>query len=248
MRTALLVDDEPAASVRLTELLADYPRIKVIGTVESVEEARAFIAKSLPDVVFLDVEMPGGSGLELLESLPDSVQVCFVTAYPDYALEAFDHGAVHYLLKPVDPLRLDKAVARLLMAEDAAEPGPVTAAGSEGTEADEWDRVIVLPSGQHAAIRVRDILWIETMGNSTHVCLTGDRQPIVFRRTLASWEALLPAERFVRLGRSQLVHLERITLVRWQSREQTFLFFKERREPLSIGRYAATRLRELLDS
>ncbi|MEI8369732.1 MAG: LytTR family DNA-binding domain-containing protein [Planctomycetia bacterium] len=248
MRTALLVDDEPAASLRLTELLADYPRIKVIGTVESVEEARAFIATSPPDVVFLDVEMPGGSGLELLESLPDSVQVCFVTAYPDYALEAFDHGAVHYLLKPVDPLRLDKAVARLLMAEDAAEPGLVTAAGSEGTEADEGDRVIVLPSGQHAAIRVRDILWIETMGNYTHVCLTGDRQPIVFRRTLASWEAILPAERFKRVGRSQLVHLERITLVRWQSREQTHLFFKERHEPLTIGRYAAARLRELLDS
>ena len=186
MRTALLVDDEPAASVRLTELLADYPRIKVIGTVESVEEARTFIAKSLPDVVFLDVEMPRGSGLELLDSLPDSVQVCFVTAYPDYALEAFDHGAVHYLLKPVDPIRLDKAVARLLTAESAAEPGLVTAAGNEGTEADEGNRVVVLAKGKHAAIRVRDILWIETMGNYTHVCLTGDRQPIVFRRTLAS--------------------------------------------------------------
>jgi len=245
MRTALLVDDEPAASVRLTELLADYPRIKVIGTVESVEEARTFIETSPPDVVFLDVEMPGGSGLELLDSLPDSVQVCFVTAYPNYALEAFDHGAVHYLLKPVDPIRLDKAVARLLLAESAAEPVEVTVAGSEGNEG---DRVVVLAKGKHAAIRVRDILWIETMGNYTHVCLTGDRQPIVFRRTLAEWEALLPAEKFVRLGRSQLVHLERISLVRWQSREQTHLFFKERREPLTIGRYAAARLRELLDS
>jgi len=245
MRTALLVDDEPAASLRLTELLADDPRIKVIGTAETVEEARMIIAHSPPDVVFLDVEMPGGSGLELLESLPGSVQVCFVTAYPDYALEAFDHGAVHYLLKPVDPVRLDKAVGRLLMAEHGAEPVPATAAGSE---ADEEDRVIVLPKGDHAAIRVRDILWIETMGNYTHVCLTGDRQPIVFRRTLGAWEALLPAERFKRVGRSQLVHLERITLVRWQSREETHLFFKDRREPLSIGRHAASRLRELLDS
>ena len=100
MRTALLVDDEPAASVHLTELLADSPRIKMIGTVESVEEARTFIAQPLPDVVFLDVEMPGGSGLELFESLPDSVQVCFVTAYQTYVLEAFVDGVVHHLLKP----------------------------------------------------------------------------------------------------------------------------------------------------
>ncbi|MSR26492.1 MAG: LytTR family transcriptional regulator [Planctomycetaceae bacterium] len=136
-------------------------------------------------------------------------------------------------------------MARLLAAKNAAELVPVTAAGSE---ADEGDRVIVLPRGKHAAIRVRDILWIETMGNYTRVCLIGDRQPIIFRRTLAEWEALLPAEKFVRLGRSQLVHLERISLVRWQSREQTDLFFKDRREPLSIGRYAAARLRDWLDS
>ena len=256
MRTALLVDDEPAASLRLTELLADYPRIKVIGTVESVEEARTFIAKSLPDVVFLDVEMPGGSGLELLESLPDSVQVCFVTAYPNYALEAFDHGAVHYLLKPVDPLRLDRAITRLLKG-DASSLGPEAAIEADGEagrktegEADTDNKVSIVASqtGEKVVFQLHDILWIEAMGNYSQVC-TGDGQiPLVFRRSLGQWEALLPAGKFVRIGRSHLIHLGRIALVRWKSRDETFLFFEGSEQRLSIGRHAAIRLRELLDA
>lgn len=256
MRTALLVDDEPAASLRLTELLADYPRIKVIGTVESVEEARAFIATSPPDVVFLDVEMPGGSGLELLESLPDSVQVCFVTAYPDYALEAFDHGAVHYLLKPVDPLRLDRAITRLLKG-DASSLGPEAAIEADGEagrktegEADTDNKVSIVASqtGEKVVFQLHDILWIEAMGNYSQVC-TGDGQiPLVFRRSLGQWEALLPAGKFVRIGRSHLIHLGRIALVRWKSRDETALFFEGSEQRLAIGRHAAIRLRELLDA
>ena len=248
MRTALLVDDEPAARRRLGELLAVHPRIEVIGMVESVEEARIFLAARIPDIVFLDVEMPRGSGLGLLESLPDSVGVCFVTAYPEYAVDAFDFGAVHYLLKPVDPLRLEKAITRLLK-DDASGPGP-EAAIEAVIEAENDSKVSIVASqtGEKMVFQLHDILWIEAMGNYSQVCTGIGRVPLVFRRSLAQWEALLPAGKFVRIGRSQLVHLGRIALVRWKSRDETSLFFEGSEQRLLIGRHAAIRLRELLDA
>ena len=252
MRTALLVDDEPAARRRLAELLALHPRIEVIGMVESVEEARIFLAARIPDIVFLDVEMPRGSGLGLLESLPDSVGVCFVTAYPEYAVDAFDFGAVHYLLKPVDPLRLDRAITRLLKGDASSlGPEPAIEAGrkTEG-EADTDNKVSIVASqtGEKVVFQLHDILWIEAMGNYSQVCTGDGRIPPVFRRSLGQWEALLPAGKFVRVGRSHLIHLGRIALVRWKSRDETFLFFEGSEQRLSIGRHAAIRLRELLDA
>ena len=251
MRTALLVDDEPAARRRLAELLALHPRIEVIGMVESVEEARIFIAVRIPDIVFLDVEMPRGSGLSLLEWLPESVRVCFVTAYPQYAVDAFDFGAVHYLLKPVDPLRLDRAITRLLKGDASSlGPEPAIEAGrkTEG-EADTDNKVSIVASqtGEKVVFQLHDILWIEAMGNYSQVCTGDGRIPPVFRRSLGQWEALLPAGKFVRVGRSHLIHLGRIALVRWKSRDETFLFFEGSEQRLSIGRHAAIRLRELLD-
>ena len=260
MPTALLVDDEPAARRRLAELLALHPRIEVIGMVESVEEARIFLAARIPDIVFLDVEMPRGSGLGLLESLPDSVGVCFVTAYPEYAVDAFDFGAVHYLLKPVDPLRLDRAITRLLKG-DASSLGPEAAIEADGEadgeagrktegEADNDGKVSIVASqtGEKVVFQLHDILWIEAMGNYSQVCNGLGRIPLVFRRSLGQWEALLPAGKFVRIGRSHLIHLGRIALVRWKSRDETALFFEGSEQRLSIGRHAAIRLRELLDS
>jgi two-component system LytT family response regulator len=108
--------------------------------------------------------------------------------------------------------------------------------------------VVASQTGEKVVFQLHDILWIESMGNYSQVC-TGDGQiPLVFRRSLGQWEALLPVGKFVRIGRSQLVQLGRIALVRWKSRDETALFFEGSEQRLAIGRHAAIRLRELLDS
>ena len=94
MFTALLVDDEPLANARMRELLAAHPEIDVIGVAGGLDVARAFLKTRSPDVVFLDVEMPGGSGLDLLASVPDATQVVFVTARKKYAVQAFEVAAL----------------------------------------------------------------------------------------------------------------------------------------------------------
>ena len=249
MPTALLVDDEPSASARLGDLLAAYGEIEVLGVVRSVEQALAFIAGKAPDIVFLDVEMAGGSGLSLLESLPAETEVCFVTAHPHYAVSAYDFGAVDYLVKPVDPDRLEVAVNRILRAFGSETP-QVTPPVSE-SPAPAGSAMFVIPlsdGGAKTVIRSGDILWIEGMGNYSRVCLAGDGKPMLVRRSLAQWEKDLSQTDFARLGRSQLIRLERLSMVTWESRDETVLSFVGSSETLTIGRAAAARLREITDS
>jgi len=246
MPTALLVDDEPSASARLRELLAAHGEIEVLGAVRSVEQAVSFIAERVPDIVFLDVEMPGNAGLSLLERLPAATAVCFVTAYSQYAVSAYDFGAVDYLVKPVDPDRLEVAVRRIQRSLGNETP---PAAGAERRAA-AGATTFVIPSQQRGAkvvIHSGDIIWIEGMGNYSRVCLVGDGRPMLVRRSLAQWEKGLPEKDFARLGRSHLIRPERLALVTWQSRSETVLAFHGSTETLTIGRAAAARLREVTD-
>ena len=110
---ALIVDDEPLARIALATLLAEHGQVEIIGMAGGVKEARALLALHTPDVVFLDMEMPGGSGLELEPFLPASTRTIFVTAFADYALQAFQFGASDYLVKPVDSQRHKIALGRL---------------------------------------------------------------------------------------------------------------------------------------
>ena len=247
MPTALLVDDEPSASARLGDLLAAYGEIEVLGAVRSVELAAAFIEGRVPDIVFLDVEMPGGSGLSLLEKLPAETEVCFVTAYSKYAVSAYDFGAVDYLVKPVDPDRLEVAVTRILRAFGSKTAAP--ALESSDSPARSLAATFVIPlrdGGAKTVIRCDDILWIEGMGNYSRICGAGT--PMLVRRSLAQWEKDLPRKDFSRLGRSQLIRLARLALDTGQSRDETVLTFTGSTETLMIGRAAAARLREITDA
>ena len=132
--TALLVDDEPRANERMQQLLAAHPEIVVSGIAGNVAEARAFLETHAPDVVFLDVEMPGGSGLGLLNDLPASTQVVFVTAREKYAVQAFAVAALDYLVKPVDPERLADTVARIHQKQTASTGAQSTGDREPGTD------------------------------------------------------------------------------------------------------------------
>ena len=254
MPTALLVDDEPSASLRLREFLAAHRSIEVLDAVRNVAQASRLLKEQAPDILFLDVELPGGSGLKLLPELSDRTHVCFITAHPQYAVTAFEVGAVDYLLKPIDPIRLGVAVERLLRAIRVAALLPkMTPTGDEPPPPPEWGKegestlVVTLRGGKKAILRREDILWIEGLGKYSRVCLAGQRKPATVRRSLAEWAELLPSDGFPRLGRSQIVCLARLSLVTWKSREETELSFTGGSEVLPIGRSAATRLRELCE-
>ena len=111
---ALIVDDERLARKELTNLLQEYQEIEIIGEAVNAEDAEEKINSLKPDLLFLDIQMPGKTGFELLESLDTVPEVIFTTAYDEYALRAFDFNALDYLLKPIEPDRLKETVTKLI--------------------------------------------------------------------------------------------------------------------------------------
>lgn len=181
---ALLVDDEPVAIERFRMLLAPHAEIEVVATATSAAAARArLITPCTPefpgpiDVVFLDVEMPGETGIAVLPSVPKETVVVFVTAFPQYAIQAFQVGAIDYLLKPIDPERLEQTIDRIvkLVPLLRAEPGdeydddsayPVDSSGKHAPLASTATlRVPLVGGGGIQEVRIGTICWIEGMRN-----------------------------------------------------------------------------------
>jgi len=263
MLSALLVDDERPANERMRSLLAAQGRIEVIGAAGSVPEARVLLEAHRPDVVFLDVEMPGATGLELLSSVPRSTQVVFVTAHETYALNAFAAGALDYLVKPVDVGRLSETVRRLEKMASLLRLQATSIPETDDGNDDDWDEgtgpentptlgltdTITVPlseKGRTSAVTIGDICWIEGMRNFTRVGLKTPGRVMLFRRRLGEWEQELPATDFERLGKSLVVQAAAIQETEWRSRDETLVTFAADLEPLLIGRSVATRLREIL--
>ena len=256
MITALLVDDEPKAIDRLSEMLEAVESIDVIGRASSVDEAERFLRGRAPDVVFLDITMPGRLGVDLLCSIPQGTAVVFVTAREGYAVDAFRSGAVDYVLKPFDHDRLAITVERLekrFAANEGRGTGEPAAAdlGGDRTKAREISgdegQAVRLASGRGAGFVVvpyATIAWIEAVQNYTRVQIIGE-QPTVVRRTMQEWEALLPPA-FARISRSLIVQVPMIRSTQWQSRDQMLVFFAGLDEPLPIGRTPMARLKDLL--
>ena len=242
--TVLLVDDEIAANHRLTEMLAAFPGIQVIAAVTSVAEALRIIQKKMPDVIFLDMEMPEGLGLTIVPHLGPTTRTVFVTGHQMYTLKAFEVGANDYLLKPVSEERLQLTIERLLAAPRVTEGESSSLPASDHS----LNSKISIPFDRREMwIPVAEIFWIEAEQNYTRI-QTLNHQQIMIKRLLIDWEKELPVQHFHRLGRSLIIQTDKIRATEWQSRDRKLLFFTGTETPLIIGRTVAQRLKELLET
>jgi len=202
----LVVDDEPLARRNVTALLRGDPDIGPIEECGSGVEAIEAIRRSKPDLLFLDVQMPECDGFDVLEMLgPDLPRaLIFVTAYDEYALRAFEAGALDYLLKPFDDARFGRALnrAREKLARHAPPQQPAR-------------RLIVKTPGQLLFLKVADIDWIEAA--SYYACLHVGNETHVIRRTLSELERDLGGESFIRIHRSIIANVDRIRGLELQS-------------------------------
>ncbi|MEA3142267.1 MAG: two-component system, LytTR family, response regulator [Gammaproteobacteria bacterium] len=198
---ALIVDDEPLARSNLRILLRRDADIESIEECGSGAEAVAAIRKAAPDLVFLDVQMPECDGFEVLkilkgdESLP---VIVFVTAYDEYALRAFDAGALDYLLKPFDDARFHLAMQRAKQ----------KIAAQESVLPQETPRLTVRSAGQVAYVRIPDIDWVEAA--DYYVCLHVGLKSHLLRKSMAELEQELDPQIFCRIHRSTIVNLRRV--------------------------------------
>jgi len=198
---ALLIDDERLARNELRRLLAAFPEIEIAGEASQPRQARQLLAAMRPDILFLDVQMPGETGMEFLESLePPVPHVIFTTAYDEFAVKAFELNAIDYLLKPVDPARLAAAVERLPGLRQAEAPRRPAAGILDAS-----DKVFVREGEKCWFVEVGQIRLLESEGNYTRVHF-GDAQPQLFR-SLNAMEERLDPKFFFRANRRQIVNI-----------------------------------------
>jgi two-component system LytT family response regulator len=194
-----VVDDEPLARSNLTVLLARDPEIQVVGEYDSGAAALARIRRVRPDLLFLDVQMPECDGFEVLERLGTASPpaVVLVTAHDQYALRAFEAGALDYLLKPFDDARFDSALKRAK--ERLAERTDSRKAA---------DRFIIKGTGQVSFVKISDVDWIEAA--DYYACLHVGSKTHLLRRSLSELEEELSPQAFCRIHRSTIVNLDRV--------------------------------------
>ncbi|WP_438479889.1 LytR/AlgR family response regulator transcription factor [Oleiharenicola lentus] len=207
MPKVLLIDDEAPAREDLRRLLAAHPEVTIVGEAGSIASARIKLAEGGYDLVFLDVQLVGGTGFDLVPAILPDARVIFVTAYDQHAMRAFEVNALDYLLKPVRRERLNEALRRVATALPREEthyetsPRPVLRA----------DDVIHVKTGRAAArfVRLADIVTLTSEDNYS-MLLLGDGTSLLVRETLSSWETRLPATHFLRVHRQVIVNLLRI--------------------------------------
>ncbi|HKF42885.1 MAG TPA: response regulator [Thermoanaerobaculia bacterium] len=210
----LIVDDEPPAREWLRELLSGQPDVEVLGECESGREAIEAIERTRPELVFLDVQMPGLDGFEVLREIrPECMPaVVFVTAHDRHALRAFDSQALDYLLKPFDAERLERALARARTRLSAPDPLAWTRRLLDLIEsrmpASSLDRLVIRSGRGILFLKPQDVDWVHAEGN--YVRIHAGKESHLVRETMNDLEARLPPTRFARIHKSILVNTERI--------------------------------------
>jgi two-component system LytT family response regulator len=240
MRT-LVVDDEPMARERVMSLLQHEDDIEIVGECSDGVQAIAAIHNQTPDLVFLDVQMPGIDGFGVISAIGAERMpiVIFITAYDEYALKAFEVHALDYLLKPFDRDRFQETLKHARASLERRRAGDLgrrllALVNDIKPEPPKFDRLVVKSGGRVFFLRSEEIDWIEAAGN--YVRLHLGEESHLFRETMNRMESRLDARRFVRIHRSRIVNTERIKeLQPWFNGEYVVVLRNGTRLPLSRG-------------
>src|SRR6476646_2237947 len=199
---AIIIDDERLARTELRKLLQEFPEIEIVDEAANAEEGLQKIESTNPDLIFLDIQMPGKTGFDMLSELDRSPQVIFTTAYDEYALKAFEVNALDYLLKPIEPKRLADAIHKLKQAEEkelaaqqAFNRGLLT----------ENDQVFVKDGERCWFVKLSEVRLFESVGNYAKVFF-GNNNPLILK-SLNDLEERLDEKMFFRAKRKHIINL-----------------------------------------
>ena len=247
MPTALIAEDEPMLRAQLKSRLREvWPELGAIAEAENGEHALALVDELRPDVAFLDIRMPGKSGLEVARALDGRCHVVFVTAYDEYAIAAFDEGAVDYLLKPVMPERIAKVAARV-KARLAMPPLDLSALLRRLSEREDaaaplkWIRASLGNAMQ--MIAVADVVYFQSEDKYTKV-VTPEAEALI-RKPIKDLYDELDQEAFWQIHRATIVNLNAIARVERDWRDQPVITLKSRPEKLTVSRTFAHRFKAM---
>lgn len=198
---ALIIDDERLARKELISLLGNYPKIEIVGEATNADDAREKISALHPELLFLDIQMPGQNGFELLESLDVVPRVIFTTAYDDYALKAFEVNALDYLLKPIRRERLDECIQKINDEESSEKPSQ----HDDGPKLGLGDRVFVKDGEKCWFVKLADVRLFESDGNYIKVYF--DTFKPMIHKSLNALDKKLDDRAFFRASRKHIINL-----------------------------------------
>jgi two-component system LytT family response regulator len=229
MMRALLIDDEVSARRDLRALLGAHPEVTIVGEAALIDEARALLRRDDYDLVFLDIQLLGGNGFDLVPDVRPAARIIFVTAFDHFAFRAFEVNALDYLRKPLRVARLAEALQRLPPSSQPptpSSPAPVRP-----------DDLLSVKTGPGATrfVLVSDLVVLTSQDNYSEVRLANGEHFLV-RQTLAAWEERLPATHFLRVHRQSIVCLSRIEGFTHEDEETTWLRVSGLREPVRARR------------
>ena len=206
---AILIDDERLARAELRKLLQEYPEIEIIDEASNAEEGIHKIEQHNPDLIFLDIQMPGKTGFDMLSELDHAPQVIFTTAYDEYALKAFEVNALDYLLKPVEPKRLADAVEKIKRTgTNGTYDRPASLQDSNTSILGEADQVFVKDGERCWFVKLGEVRLFESVGNYAKVFF-GTNKPLILK-SLNALEDRLDEKVFFRANRKHIVNLRMI--------------------------------------
>lgn len=245
---AIVVEDSRLAREGLVRMLQDYPQLTVVGQADHAGSALTLVDETHPDVIFLDIHMPGGTGFELLEKLSYLPQIIFTTAYSEHAIRSFDFNTIDYLLKPISKERLTIAVNKLLARTNTSDTEDETHVDSDKNQSVkdplEGHSKLLVKDGDHCfLIRLDTIRYIESQKN--YVQLFFENNKAFVKKSLNSIEARLPKSIFFRANRQYVVNLQEIRRIE-ESISDGFVVTMSDGKELEISRRNAIELKELL--
>jgi len=233
---ALVVDDERLARKGLIDLLNLTEEIEVIGEADCVPAAIEALNKLKPDVIFLDIQMPGQSGFELAEQVDFDGKIIFVTAFDEYALRAFEINALDYLMKPVSRERLENAIDRI------SSPQKEIDHSHDRLHYD--DQLFTTIGSKMQFLKINQIVLIQSDGDYTNVNLNSGTHGLV-NKTMKEWEERLPDNHFVRVHRTSIINTEYIENIEKWFNYSYRATLKGIEEPVVISRRYAKKLKNL---
>lgn len=231
MPRALIIDDEANARRDLRAVLAAHPEVVIAGEAATVEDARALLRSATYDLVFLDVQLFGGTGFDLMPDIAPTARTIFVSAYDNFALRAFEVNALDYLQKPVRVARLAETLRRLSASNTPFDPPPSTAALRT-------DDIVHVKTGPGAArfLRTADIVLLQSQDNYSELTLVNGERLLV-RQTLSSWEERLPPTHFMRVHRTAIINLNFVQGYHHEDTEVSLIRVEHLREPVRARRH-----------
>ncbi len=232
----LIVDDERLARKDIRNKLTKYENIEIIAEAEDVQTAVDEIKRCAPDVIFLDIQMPGCNGFELLEKISPDIKIIFITAYDEYAIRAFEVNALDYLLKPIEPERLDQSIKRL---GESVPNKELT-----GKTLNYSDHLLLTLENHLQFLKIDTIIYITACGNYSEIFTSNQKKSLTLK-SLKEWENRLPVNSFCRIHRSTIINIHFIGRIEDWVNYSYRVYLKNISEPFVLSRRYALKLREV---